>query len=100
MSLMLPIMFNVKDSINRAVHLGCAFAHDQHGILYIDPNQYIKRMKNAYKHRFDDKPDMRIHSLLDQGYHPELDTSDFINEVDTKICQSLIVAMQWAISFG
>ena len=45
-----PYNFKLKasTSINGAVHLGCAFYRDQHGILYMDPNQYIKQMEEAY----------------------------------------------------
>ena len=57
-----PFNFKLKGSgpIDGAVHLGCAFGHDKHGVLYMDPNQYIKRMEEAYRHRFDDKPDTQF----------------------------------------
>jgi len=45
-----PYNFELKGStaIDGAVHLGCAFARDQHGVLYMDPNQYIKQMEESY----------------------------------------------------
>ena len=97
-----PFNFKLKGtaSIDGAIHLQCAFGRDQHGILYMDPNQYIKQMEEAYKYRFDDNPDTHVQFSLDPGDHPELDTSDFLNKDDTKIYQSLIAAMQWAISIG
>ena len=59
----------------------------------MDPNQYIKQMEEAYKHRFYNKSYTRVQSSLDPGDHPELDTLDFLSKDDTEIYQSLIGAM-------
>ena len=82
-----PFNFKLKGStlIDGAIHLGCAFAHDQQGVLYMDLNQYIKQIEEAYKHRFNVKPDTCIQSPLDPGDHPKLDVSGFLDEDDTKI---------------
>eukprot|EP00984_Skeletonema_dohrnii_P038737 scaffold42317_cov289-Skeletonema_dohrnii-CCMP3373.AAC.1 len=37
---------------------------------------------------------------MDSNSHPELDTTDFCDELETKIYQSLIGATQWVISLG
>ena len=37
---------------------------------------------------------------LDTNDHPELDTSEFCDEEDIEIYQSLIGCMQWAVSIG
>ena len=91
-----PFNFKLKGSgsIDGAIHLGCTFGHDQHGVLYMDPNQYIKQMEEAYRHRFDDKSDTLFRSALDPGDHIELDTLDFLSKDNTEIYQSLIGAMQ------
>ena len=39
-------------------------------------------------------------SPLERGDHPELDTSDELNEDDTKKYQSLIGALQWVVTLG
>ena len=54
-------------------------------------------MEDAYRHRFKNKLNTKVKSLLDPGDHPELDLSPFLDEDDTQIYQSLIGAMQWAI---
>ena len=66
----------------------------------MDPNQYINCMEDAYYHHFKDNPNTKVKSPLEPGDHPELDTSPFLDKDDTKIYQSLIGAMQWAISIG
>ena len=33
-------------------------------------------------------------------YHPELDTSDFLNDTDTRLYQSYIGILRWAIELG
>ena len=97
-------LFNFKlkgsTTIDGALHLGCAFMHDQHGVLYMDPNQYIKQVEEAYLQIFDDKPNTHVQSPLDPGYNPKLDTSNFLDKEHTEIYQSLIGAMQWTISIG
>ena len=58
-------------------------------------------MEDAYNHRFPgEESDRRVLSPLNRGDHPELDTSDFLDDDGVEIYQSLIGAMQWAISIG
>jgi len=40
------------------------------------------------------------HSPIVQGDHPELDTSDLLEDAGIQICQSLIGSLQWAIQNG
>jgi hypothetical protein len=48
---------------------------------------------------FDMKP--KAHSSpLDKGDHPDLDTSEFIGLEGIKIYQSMIGALQWAVTLG
>ena len=67
----------------------------------MDPDHYIKRMEESYKQRFPgEEIDKRVTSPLDPGDHPELDTSEFLPRDEIQIYQSLVGAMQWAISIG
>jgi len=82
-------------------HLGCDFFHDQNGILCFAPKKYIAKMVNSYKQIFGDAPPTKgVNSPLVKGDHPELDTSEELNEDERTIYQSLIGAMQWSISLG
>lgn len=97
-----PFNFKLKgyQPIKGAVHLGCKFVQDQHGVIYMGPNQYITHMEDAYYHQFKDKPNTKVKYPLDPDDHPELDMSPFLDEYDTQIYQTLIGAIQWAITIG
>jgi hypothetical protein len=43
---------------------------------------------------------MNVFSPLEKGDHPELDTSELLNDDDVQKYQSLIGSMQWAVSLG
>ena len=49
-----PFKFKLKglQSIDDAVHLGAVFSRDKDGVLTMNPNRYIKRMKEAYNYQF------------------------------------------------
>ena len=49
---------------------------------------------------FGEKPKELYSSPLDKGDHPELDTSDLLDADGIQKYQSMIGAMQWAISIG
>ena len=58
-------------------------------------------MEASYKQRFpEEKLNRKVSSPLEPGDHPELDTSEFLDQDDTEIYQSLIGAFQWAITIG
>lgn len=66
----------------------------------MDPNQYISQMEDAYCNWFMDNPNTKMKYPLEPDDHPKLDMSPFLDEDDTQIYQSLIWAMQWAITIG
>ncbi len=49
---------------------------------------------------FGSKPSQRFSSPLEAGNHPEVDSSEFLNDTETQLYQSLIGALQWAVSIG
>jgi hypothetical protein len=57
-------------------------------------------MEDAYKQHFKESPNQKYRSPLVKGDHPELDTSEFLDQNDIDIYQSLVRAMQSAISKG
>ena len=98
-----PFNFKLKGTakIENTVHLGCGFTRDSDGQLCMNPDQYIKRMEDSYNQRFPgEKLNRKISSPLEPGDHPELDTSEFLDQDGTEIYQSLIGAFQWAITIG
>jgi hypothetical protein len=57
-------------------------------------------MVDNYKQLFGKSPSHRSQSPLESNDHPEIDSSKFLSEDDIQKYQSLIGAMQWAISIG
>ncbi len=57
-------------------------------------------MISTYETMFGTKPRTIYSSPLERGDHPELDTTPELNEDGIRKYQSLIGAMQWAISLG
>ena len=55
-------------------------------------------MEESYLQFFGENPTQRISSPLERGDHPELDASNFLDQEKTEVYQSLIGAMQWAVS--
>jgi hypothetical protein len=56
-------------------------------------------MVDNYKRLFGKSPSHRSQSPLESNNHPEIDSSEFLED-DIQKYQSLIGAMQWAISIG
>jgi hypothetical protein len=57
-------------------------------------------MVDNYKQLFGKSPLHHSQSPLKSNYHPEIDPSEFLGDDNIQKYQSLIGAMQWAISIG
>ena len=57
-------------------------------------------MVQTYERFYNCKPSTKAFSPLDQGDHPELDDSEFLDDDGVQQYQSLIGCLQWAISLG
>ena len=66
----------------------------------MDPKKYINKIEDSYKQLFGCMPNKNFRSPLADGDHPKLDTSEFLDEDDIQKYQSLVGAMQWAVSIG
>jgi hypothetical protein len=83
-----------------AFHLGCDFFCDDEGILCMAPKKNIEKMMMGYKQMFREKPLNKVHSPLEKGDHPELDTSELLDQTGVQQYQSLIGSLQRAILLG
>ena len=81
-------------------HLGCDFVRDEEKVLCIQPRKYIEQMVETYVRMFGEKLKELYSSPLDKGDHPELNTSNLLDANGIQKYQSMIGAMQWAISIG
>jgi len=89
--------FKLKGTGAVSFHLGCDWFRDDNGDLSYAPHQYIK--KDNYLCLFGKRPH-NAHSPIVQGDHPELDTSNLLDDAGIQIYQSLIGSLQWAIQIG
>ena len=95
-----PYSFKLKGSGPMSFHLGCGFDRDKDGILRMNPRKYIDKMMQTYEQLYGNKPSTTPQSPLVENDHPELDTSEFLDEEGMQQYQSLIGSLQWAISIG
>jgi hypothetical protein len=57
-------------------------------------------MISQYEKIFGESPRQNVSSPLEKGDHPELDTSELLDTQGIVVYQSLIGALQWAITIG
>ena len=77
-----PYNFKLKGSGPISFQMGCGFTRDEHNVLCMDPKKYIEKMvQQSYKQMFGTQLGRKPYSPLEEGDHPELDTtSGFLNE--------------------
>ena len=92
--------FKLKGTGPIKYHLGCDFTRDKEGVLCFAPKKYIEKMIDSYQNTFGVKPKLNISSPLEKGDHPELDTSELLDQDGIQKYQSLIGALQWTVSLG
>ena len=92
--------FKLKGTGLIKYHLGCDFYRDEEGVLCFAPKRYIEKLIDIYKNTFGVKPKLNISSPLEKGDHPELDTSELLDQDGIQKYQSLIGALQWTVSLG
>jgi hypothetical protein len=92
--------FKLKGTGPITFHLGMDFFHDSDGVLCIAARKYVEKMVMTYQQHFGSKPSQKFSSPLEAGDHPEVDSSEFLDLTETQLYQSLIGALQWAVSIG
>ena len=96
-----PYNFKLNGSGPVSFYLGCGFERDKEtGILAMTPQKYIEKMNLTYQHLYGEQPNKTPQSPLEENDHPELDTSEFLDEEGIQQYQSLIGSMQWLIAIG
>jgi len=68
-------------------------------VLCYGPKKHIEKILDNYRRIYGAWPKPATSPLV-AGNHPELDTSELLNEDNQKINQSLIGALQWVIQIG
>jgi hypothetical protein len=62
--------------------------------------KYTEKVVDSYKQMFGCSPMANVLSPLEKGDHPELDTSELLDQEGIERYQSLIGSLQWAVSLG
>jgi hypothetical protein len=91
--------FKLKGTGPIEYHLGQAFSRNENGELEISARRYVDKMIDTYVQLYGEKP-RQCKTPLEQNDHPEMDDSPFLGPDETQQYQSLVGAMQWAISIG
>ena len=99
-TLMEKYEFKLKGTGPITFHLGCDFFRDSEGVMCMAPKRYIEKMIDSYESMFGSKPKTTYSSPLEKGDHPETDMTELLDAEGIQKYQSLIGAMQWAVSIG
>ena len=91
--------YKLKGTGPISFHLGCNYFNDNDQNLCYAPRKYIEKLIEDYIHMFGHKPKF-YWSPLDHGDHPEIDTTEELDENGTKQYQSMIGSLQWAVALG
>jgi hypothetical protein len=89
--------FKLKSVGQLTYHLGCNYFREKDGKLCYGPKKYVGKIVNQYEKMFGSKP-REYTSPLEKGDHPEVDTSEELDEEGIKKYQTMIGSLQWAIS--
>ena len=92
--------FSFKGTGKLSFHLGSDFFRDEHGTLCMAPKKFIEKMVSNYERIFGERPSCLYRSPLEKGDHPELDTSQLLDQKGIVQYQSLIGSLQWAVTIG
>ena len=76
------------------------FFRDNNGDLCVSPRRYIEKICDSFERMFGHPPKQVVTSPIEKNDHPELDTSELLDEEWIQKYQSLIGALQWVISIG
>ena len=92
--------FKLKGTEPINFYLGCNFFRDEDGVLCFAPKKYIEKMVSSFEKMFGSKPKTNMSSPIEKGDHPEMDSSELLDEEGIQRYQSLIGALQWAVSLS
>jgi hypothetical protein len=92
--------FKTKGSGPITFHLGMDFFRDDEKTLCLSSSKYIEKLMTNYERIFGQLPKKHVSSPLEKGDHPEIDTSELLDEKGIQLYQSMIGALQWMVTIG
>ena len=91
--------YNLAGIGEPSYHLGGDFYRDDDNTLAWGAHSYIKKMILTYEQLFKEKP-KEFSTPMQEGDHPELDLTPELDIDGIRLYQSLIGALQWAVTLG
>ena len=92
-------IFNVKGDDKLTYHLGADYFEDPDGTFVSQPKKYNDKLADIYKRLFNEDPPKGYKTPLDKNDHPELDTSEILEE-DMAAEYFMVGQLQWFVTFG
>jgi hypothetical protein len=90
--------FKLKGVGPLTYHFGCDYFRDYDGSLCFGPRKYTTMMIDQFKNMYIGKQ-KEYASPLEKGDHPEVDTSEALDEEGKKKYHTMIRFVQWAVSW-
>ena len=92
--------FKLKGTGPITYHLSMDFFRDKDQTLCMEPRKYIEKICGSFDRMFGHKPKQNYTSPIEKNDHPEIDTSELLDEEWVQKYQSLIGALQWVVTIG
>ena len=81
-------------------HLGADYFEDPDGAFVGQPKKYIDKLADTYRRLFNDDPPKGYKTPLDKNDHPELDTSEILEEEMAAKYLTMVGQLQWLVTLG
>ena len=91
--------FNVKGDDKLTYHLGADYFEDPDRTFVSQPKKYNDKLADIYKRLFNEDPPKGYKTPLDKNDHPELDTSEILEE-DMAAEYFMVGQLQWFVTLG
>ena len=80
--------------------MGADYFKDPDGTMVSQPKKYIENLKETYVRLFNTEPSKGLKTPLEKNDHPELDTSEILEEQEVNHYLTMVGQLQWLITLG
>ena len=94
-----PFHFKLKGKGLLNFRSGCGFGGDKDNTLHLNPERRVDKLSVSFKDVFGEVPKKEL-TPLSPNDHPELDSSELLEDEDVEKHLSLTGQLQWAVTLG
>jgi hypothetical protein len=76
------------------------FFRDKDNTLCLSSTKYFKKLMMTYEQMFGQQPKQNVSSPIDNGDHPETDSSELLDTKGVQMYQSMIDTLHWMVTIG